>query len=369
MPPSDAHPTTKPPILTRRDIFASFLRWLLFSHANYNWEVYQGTGFAHAMTPIIRRLYKDPEEIKAALKRHLVFFNTEPDTGGIIHGMTIALEEQRALGNAEIDDEAITNVKSGLMGPLSGLGDTLKQGAWTPVWQSMGIGVALAAQGSASGIVGPAIFFIAIATYTFGFGWWLYWQGYKQGQALVTRLLETGLLDDVRVGASVLGAAVLGALGAQFITVSTGIQWSAVAGTGANAVAQTFSLQKDVLDKLFPGLLPLAFLLLIIWLLRRGMAAVDVIVYMFDLALASALIESVSGYAVQTGLALSVLSPEGMPTLIGIAVLVAGTLGFTAYRRKLGLGVGLVAGFLVVAAIFALLSVGASAPIQILAHF
>ena len=69
--------------ITRNDVFQSFLRWLFFSHANYNWERYQGTGFAHAMTPIIRKLYKDPEEIKAALKRHLVFFNTEPDTGGV----------------------------------------------------------------------------------------------------------------------------------------------------------------------------------------------------------------------------------------------------------------------------------------------
>ena len=50
------------------------------------------------MTPIIRKLYKDPEDIKAALKRHLVFFNTEPNVGGIIHGATIAMEEQRANG-------------------------------------------------------------------------------------------------------------------------------------------------------------------------------------------------------------------------------------------------------------------------------
>ena len=93
--------------ITRNDVFQSFLRWLFFSHANYNWERYQGTGFAHAMAPIIKKLYKDPEDIKAALKRHLVFFNTEPDTGGVIHGMVIAMEEKRAMGVADIDDERI----------------------------------------------------------------------------------------------------------------------------------------------------------------------------------------------------------------------------------------------------------------------
>ncbi len=42
------------------------------------------------MTPIIRKLYKTPDEITAALKRHLVFFNTEPNVGGVIHGAVIA---------------------------------------------------------------------------------------------------------------------------------------------------------------------------------------------------------------------------------------------------------------------------------------
>jgi PTS system mannose-specific IID component len=356
-------------VLTRRDIFASFIRWLFFSHANYNWETYQGTGFAHAMTPIIRKLYKDPEEIKAALKRHLIFFNTEPDTGGVIHGMTIALEEQRALGNTEIDDETITNVKSGLMGPVAGLGDTLKQGTWFPVWQSIAIGVALAANGSVSGVMGPILYFLAAAAYTFAFGWWVYYEGYRRGQALVTQLLRTGLLDDVRTGASVLGAAVLGALGAQFVTVSTGIQWDVVAGTGKNAVTQTFSLQTDVFDKLYPSLLPLILLLAVIWLLRRGVSVVDVILYLFGLTLASALIESVSRFAMQTGKAFGIFSSHGVPTLIGIALLIIFALFFGQRRGNLRAALNFVLGFVVVAVVFGFLSVGASAPLQLLSHF
>jgi mannose/fructose/N-acetylgalactosamine-specific phosphotransferase system component IID len=356
-------------VLTRGDVFASFIRWLFFSHANYNWEIYQGTGFAHAMTPIIRKLYKDPEDIKAALKRHLVFFNTEPDTGGVIHGMTIALEEQRALGNTEIDDETITNVKSGLMGPFAGLGDTLKQGTWFPVWQSIAIGVALAANGSVSGILGPIIYTIAAAIYTFAFGWWVYYEGYRQGQALVSRLLQTGLLDDVRTGAAVLGAAVLGALGAQFITVSTGIQWDVVAGTGETAVTQTFSLQTDVFDKLYPSLLPLILLLLIIWLLRRGVSVVDLILYLFGITLASALIESVSRFALETGNAFGIFSGHGVPSLIGIALLIIFALFFGQRRGNMRAAVNFVIGFVVVAVVFGFLSVNASAPLQLLSHF
>ena len=39
------------------------------------------------------------------LKRHSVFYNTEPQIGSLINGVVIGLEEQRALGQEEIDDE------------------------------------------------------------------------------------------------------------------------------------------------------------------------------------------------------------------------------------------------------------------------
>ncbi len=366
--PADSGPKR---VITRGDVFASWIRWLFFAHGNYNWEIYQGSGFAHAMAPIIKKLYKNPEDIKAALKRHLVFFNTEPDTGGVIHGMVIAMEEQRAMGNTEIDDEAITNVKSGLMGPFAGLGDTLKQGTWFPVWQSIAIGVALASNGATSGILGPIIYFIAAAAYTFAFGWWLYYEGYRQGQALVSQLLQTGLLDDVRTGASVLGAAVLGALAAQYVTVSTGIQWSVITGTGDSAVTQTFSLQKDVFDKLYPSLLPLILMLVVIFLLRRGISVIDVILYLFGITLASALIESVSHYAALGHNAFGVFSSHGVPTLIGIALLIIFALFFGQRRGNMRAAVNFVIGFLVVAVVFGFLSVNLdpSTPLQLMSHF
>lgn len=360
------------PKITRNDIFQSWLRWLFFSHANYNWERYQGTGFAHAMTPIIRKLYgnKGQDEIRAALKRHLVFFNTEPDTGGVIHGMTIALEEQRAQGNTAIDDEAINNVKIGLMGPFAGLGDTLKQGVWFPVWQSIGIGLAL----GGAGLIGPLVYFLAAAAYTFVFGWWVYYQGYVQGQAMVTNLLRTGLLDDVRTAAGVVGATVLGALGAQFVTVATGLTFTTVAGSGAEAVPQTFSLQTQLLDVLFPKLLPLLTILFILWLLRRGVAPVTVILYLFGITLASVLIESVSRYVVQSGVEDGVYNVfavfrRGLPTLIGIAFLVLGTLWAGSRAKNMRGAINFLIGFAVVLVVFALLSVGRTEPLQILSHF
>lgn len=138
--------------LSKKDVVKSFWRWTFFSHANYNYERLAGTGFCHAMAPIIEKLYKDnPEEYKAAVQRHIEFYNTEPHFGGVINGMVIAMEEERANG-APISDEAINGIKTGLMGPFAGIGDTLWQGTLTPILLS--IGISLASSGSLAGPAG-----------------------------------------------------------------------------------------------------------------------------------------------------------------------------------------------------------------------
>ncbi len=79
------------------------------------------------MIPAIKRLYPLKADQVAALKRHLVFFNTTPAVCGPVIGVTAAMEEARANG-AAIDDGAINGIKVGLMGPLAGVGDPLVWG-------------------------------------------------------------------------------------------------------------------------------------------------------------------------------------------------------------------------------------------------
>ena len=351
----------------RRDIFASWWRWLFFAHANYNWETFQATGFAHALSPVIRKLYHDPVEIRAALKRHLVLFSTDPEIGGVIHGMTIALEERRASGDAAIDDEAINSLKANLMGPVGGLGDTLKQGLWFPVWQALGIGIALSAAGTVAGILGPLVFIAAALLYTLLLGWLLYYHGYLQGQSLVTRLLHSGLLDDIRTGGAVLGTAVLAVLGAEAVQVQTGITWTSVTGAGAAAVRQTFDLQKQFLDVLYPSLLPLLTILAIVWLLRRGASGVSVTLYLFGIAFAAALLEAVSRYTIQSG-PLGLFSAAGLPALLGILVLLGAAFAVGRREQNVAGAMRFIAGFLAAAVLVDLFSLGRTDPLQLLAH-
>jgi mannose PTS system EIID component len=260
--------------VTRADLLKSWALWTFFSQANYNYERLQGTGFAHAMTPIIKRLYSSPDEIRAALHRHLVFFNTEPNFGNVVHGAVIAMEEQRANG-APIDDDAINAVKSGLMGPLAGIGDSISQGAITPILLALGIGLAggtasIAIGSGSTGIpsvsnaggnpLGAIVYAILISAVIISIGYVAWTQGYRRGRSVVIDLLKSGAIDRVLVGAGVLGNLVLGALAARFV-----VAYLAPTVTIAGA---SLNLQAGLLDPVFTGLLPLT-IVLATWLLIK----------------------------------------------------------------------------------------------------
>jgi len=251
-----------PGLLTQKDVFQAWVRWLCFSHSTYNWERMQGLGFAHSMTPIIKKLYKTKEDISAALKRHLVFFNTQPDVGGVIHGVVIAMEEERA-GGADISDDAINAVKTGLMGPMAGIGDTLQQGILIPIALSIGISIALGgniAEATTGSMLGPIAFAVLAAAGIWGGGWFFWWQGYKQGRTAVTNILKSGTLNRVITGAGVLGNFIMGALVVQFVSLSTSVAFM----IGGNS----FEIQ-SILDSFMPNLLPLLLVLLIWWLVTK----------------------------------------------------------------------------------------------------
>ena len=117
-------------IVTKKDLMKAWLRWTTAVEVPVSFDRMQALAFGYSMNPVMRKIYKDkPEELKEAMKRHTSMFNTNCDWGSIIHGITISLEEQRALGHEdEISPEMIQSLKLGLMGPLAGIGDSLISG-------------------------------------------------------------------------------------------------------------------------------------------------------------------------------------------------------------------------------------------------
>ncbi len=199
--------------LSRRTLFASWLNWLFFSHACYNYERMQGAGFAHAMSPVLRKLYPQRERLAAALQRHLVYYNAEPNLGAVINGIAVALEEAKSAGDP-LDDAAINAVKTSLMGPVSGVGDALIQGTCAPFMLSVGIG--LARQGN---LLGPLLYVGAMAVLIWGLGWTMFWQGYRGGKMYVLQVLQKGRPHLIMSAIEIAAAILLGVLGASYVRV------------------------------------------------------------------------------------------------------------------------------------------------------
>jgi PTS system mannose-specific IID component len=181
------------------------------------------------------------------------------------------MEEERAAG-AEISDEAISGVKSGLMGPLAGVGDSLIQGLATPLLLAMGI--SLAQQGN---LAGPVLYCLLISPLVIGTSYAFWSAGYRWGRAAVAHILASGWVQALTDAAALLGMAVLGGLTARVVQFSTPL--TIVVG---DAVV---SLQEDVLDEILLGLLPLTLTMLIWWLLARGVSVPRVIGLVFVLGI------------------------------------------------------------------------------------
>lgn len=269
-------------LIRSRDRWASWLAWLFFSHACYSFERMQGPGFCHGLIPVLRRLYAEGSDgMAAALQRHMVYYNSEPNLGAITNGMTAALEVEHAAGldravlrhkdaqgrdlakgprvtqGDAVTADSIVALKAGLMGPLSGVGDTLVQGTLAPLLLSLGIGLAATAP-----LVGAMFYGVAICVVIWGMGYAAYAYGYRRGASLVRDLARRGRVDEAVRLLEATGAAVLGYLAATRLRIPLDLL---AGGEGAVNLGHT-------LDTMMPGALSLVLVLAGVALLRRGVA-------------------------------------------------------------------------------------------------
>jgi len=241
--------------LTKQDINKSMWIYYLGAELSNSYERLQSLVFCASMTPVLKKLYSTDEELSAALKRHLVFFNTEGTFGAIIQGIAISMEEQRANGE-NVTDEAITGIKTGLMGPIAGMGDAIVWAAIMPIIIS--IFLPFAGSGSAIGGILPLILYPAV---TIAIAYGLIQNGYKLGKRSVISLLHGGKMKAIIFTANVIGLTMMGALSASYVTVSTPLTFSFSSGT--DIVIQ------DILNTVAPGILPLTAVFAIYYYLRK----------------------------------------------------------------------------------------------------
>lgn len=322
---SNADTTKRLSAATRRKVW-----WRSqFLQGSMNYERMQALGWCYGMGPALQELYPNKEDLAAALKRHLEFFNTQPFLASPIFGVEMTLEEERASG-VEVDDAAIQGVKIGMMGPLAGVGDPIFWGTLRPV-----LGAFCASMALSGSIAGAFVFFVVWNVVRLAFMWYTQEFGYKQGTN-ITKDLSGGFLKKITLGASILGMFVMGVLIPRWtsmpmnkVVFSTatlseaadtypGITTLADAISGGSVDAQTLaegvsnvgslastdSIQvidnvaqvvrtttlQSMLDQLLPSLLPLGLTFLCIYLLKKGVSPITIIFALFAVGILGALV-------------------------------------------------------------------------------
>lgn len=285
-----------------------------FEQAGWNYEGMHNIGFAYMISPVIKNIYKTDADRAAALKRHLLFFNTHPYVAAPIMGVTLAMEEARSNGQ-DIDDASINAVKVGMMGPLAGVGDPIFWGTLRPV-----LGAFAASFAMEGNIFGPIIFFVVWNIIRLAFLWYTQEIGYRQGTNIASNL-QGGLLQKVTYAASILGMFIMGVLVPRWTTMKfpkvlsevktqdsvikpaaeeAGNLLNTIQGSG-DSTSKLDALDKlqnlvtdfpgitsattvqNVLDELIPGLAPLLMLFLTLWLLKKNVKPIWIILGYFVL--------------------------------------------------------------------------------------
>lgn len=233
----------------------SFRNWYYGHLTCFSQEHMQTFGYLCSMLPIIEELYDTKEEQKEALQTYTAFFNTEPQLGTVVVGITAGLEEAKANGE-DIDSEMINGIRAGLMGPVAGIGDSLIVGTLIPIL--LGIALGLSTDGSPLG----AIFYIVVWNLFMTLGMrFLYYKGYELGGKAVEMIVGEKA-NAIRESVIMLGTIVIGAVAASWISITTSFEM-------LNSEGGTIINLQSTFDSIFPKLLPLITVLFCWWLMSK----------------------------------------------------------------------------------------------------
>ncbi|MDR3565398.1 MAG: PTS system mannose/fructose/sorbose family transporter subunit IID [Negativicutes bacterium] len=201
-------------ILTKWDIVRSWLLWYVIAEMSNSFARLQSVSFCACMIPILRKLYPAKADLTAGLNRYIGFFNTQATWGSLVHGMVIDMEERRATGE-DIAAETIDAMKTNLMGPIAGIGDTIDWGLLKPI--IIGLFIPLALTGSMWGSLLPFTVFTLV---TMVVSYHLWQRGYRDGRAAIAEILASGRIQKFIFAAGIVGLMLMGALAGSFVMIA-----------------------------------------------------------------------------------------------------------------------------------------------------
>ena len=221
---------------------------------SWNYPRQMNVAFCLMIEPILRKIYRnDPDGYAKALTRHMAFFNITPQLAPFVGGVAVSMEEKVAKG--EMEGEAIDNVKAALMGPLSGVGDSIFLGCIRVI--AVAVGVSLAMNGN---ILGPILYFLIYNIPAFLLRFAGAEKGYDLGFTYLAKAHKSGLMDTFMYGAGILGIMVIGAMSKDMVYATMPLQ------IGSGDYATTL---QEVCDSILPGMLGMGATWAYYWALKK----------------------------------------------------------------------------------------------------
>lgn len=262
--------------ISNKTIRKAYWEWMFMNLSVQNFERMQGPAIVSMLGKVKEDLYPGDEEAqKEMLARHTVFFNTEPYLGSIVPGVVLGMEAEKATGS-DIAPEFINAIKTALMGPFAGIGDSLLPGTLIPILLSIAIG--LSENGS---VIGPLFYIVVFLGVMLPLTWFLFSSGAKMGANAAQSILSGGIKDKITRSIEFLGVIIVGAITALYVNMNT-----AVVFTSGDMVIDL----NEQLNAVFPKLIVFAFALLSYWLMRKKKFSMNKLMLFF-------LIVSIVGYA------------------------------------------------------------------------
>ena len=255
----------KKSLIPKSALIKAWLIWETFPQTCYNYERMMGQAVAHVFSVLIRFLYRDnPEKCKEVMKRQSEFFNVHVEFGACIIGMSVALEEQKAKGE-NIPGEFITNLKTSLMGPLAGIGDSIFWGVLRVIAAGIAVGL-----GMAGNILAPIVFLLLFNIPSLLVKYYGTFLGYKLGSEYIQKVYASGLMNILTKAASTVGLIMVGGMTASMVTFNSTFELSMQGESILNL--------QSMLDQIFIGIVPLGLTLLCYYLLKKKNVSITVLI-------------------------------------------------------------------------------------------
>lgn len=241
--------------LTKKDYMVATLRSYLLQ-SGFNYTVYQGISYLNVILPGLKKIYKnDEKKLKETAIANLEFYNTNPQILPFITNLQLAMYKD----GQSIDD--VRSIKMALMGPLSGIGDSIAQFGIAPLYSTIFAGLALsglafAPLGYLFAMVGTMLIIKIIMGYL----------GYKLGTAAIKTL--SSKIGEISEAANIVGVTVISALATKFVKAKLAIDYVTTVTLDGQTAEKVISIQ-EVLDKIMPNLLPVATTVVVFYLLKK----------------------------------------------------------------------------------------------------